>query len=352
METHGHVDEMPDIAGVHEKSDIIRENGGVKNKDILISVIVVTYNQEATIARTLDSILMQECEAKYEIVIGDDCSTDGTDVICRRYAREYPDRIRYFRRAANLGLVKNYYHCIADSYGKYLADCAGDDFWVDSHKLQMQLEIMEADDEVALVHTDWKCCDIRGGNVHEAGIFKGIDRARQKEYAAGTMSPLIISHSPEGMIHLCTAMFRRDMLIREISKAPQLFMSPEYKCEDYQIEIALSEVGKIVYLPVSTLYYSVYEGSISHDRNFEKEYYRVKGNLLISERMRRFYNIAGKDIDDYYASQLDYLSAQAWHSHSRNIAKDYIKLRKEMFDGIKVNLKMRIKELFLRFMSY
>ncbi len=57
-----------------------------------VSVITVTYNQALTIARTLDSILAQECDFDYEIVIGEDCSTDDTLDICRRYAAAHPDK--------------------------------------------------------------------------------------------------------------------------------------------------------------------------------------------------------------------------------------------------------------------
>ena len=57
----------------------------------LISVVVCTYNQEDTIARTLDSILMQQCHVPYEIIIGEDCSTDQTRSVCETYANKYPD---------------------------------------------------------------------------------------------------------------------------------------------------------------------------------------------------------------------------------------------------------------------
>ena len=107
-----------------------------------ISVIVVTYNQEATIAKTLESILSQKIDVPFEIVIGDDASTDGTEMICRKYAEAYPDRIRYFRRDRNMGLVKNYYQCIEDCQGDFLADCAGDDFWIDNDNLRKEYEVM------------------------------------------------------------------------------------------------------------------------------------------------------------------------------------------------------------------
>ena len=75
----------------------------------LISVIVITYNEEKTIARTLDSILMQKCSLPIEIVIGEDNSTDGTRAVCEDYARRFPSIIRLMDKAPNKGLVDNFF---------------------------------------------------------------------------------------------------------------------------------------------------------------------------------------------------------------------------------------------------
>ncbi|MDE6297040.1 MAG: glycosyltransferase [Muribaculaceae bacterium] len=322
------------------------------DRKIEISVIVVTYNQEDTIARTLDSILAQQTDVPFEIVIGDDCSTDNTESVCRDYAERYPDIIRYFRREKNLGIVGNYFQCIADSRGRFLADCAGDDYWVNPDKLQMEYDVLAGDEEVALVHTDWRCCDITGENIREPDIFKGIERSKREVYSPGELTPKIINHDPRGMIHLCTAMFRKDIITEELRNARQLLISPEYGCEDYQIEIVMSVRGKIVYLPVVTLHYSIYDGSISHTHDCVKEYRRVKGNLLISERLREYYNVDIKEIIPYYVEQLDYLSAQAFHSRSKVIADDYKTLRKTLFKDLKVNFKTRVKEFLIRIGFY
>ena len=121
----------------------------------LISVIVATYNQEDTIRRTLDSILMQQCHIPYEIVIGEDCSTDSTRSICEEYVKEHPDTIRLFANKKNKGVINNYIDCILECRGKYIADCAGDDFWTDPLKLEKEVTILETHDDVTLVHTDW-----------------------------------------------------------------------------------------------------------------------------------------------------------------------------------------------------
>ena len=77
----------------------------------MISVVVVTYNQEKTIARTLDSILCQRCHLPIEIVIGEDASTDNTRAICEDYAKRYP-QIRLFSNPQNKGVADNYIDCL------------------------------------------------------------------------------------------------------------------------------------------------------------------------------------------------------------------------------------------------
>lgn len=125
--------------------------------DCIISVIVLTYNQEGTIAHALDSILSQKCSVPFEIVIGDDCSTDNTTNICEDYQRRFPEIIRLIVNKKNKGIVDNYYDCLLECRGKYIADCAGDDFWIDDRKLEKEVTILENDPSVTLVHTNWFC---------------------------------------------------------------------------------------------------------------------------------------------------------------------------------------------------
>ena len=116
----------------------------------MISIVVLTYNQEATIGRTLDAILMQRCHLPFEIVIGEDSSTDHTRAICQEYAQKHPDTIRLFCNTQNKGIVNNYFDCLLQCRGKYIADCAGDDFWTDTEKLEKELGDWKEQDEDVL----------------------------------------------------------------------------------------------------------------------------------------------------------------------------------------------------------
>lgn len=108
-----------------------------------VSVIVLTYNHEKYIRKALDSILMQVVDFDYEILIGDDASSDNTCRILKEYQIKYPNIIHLFLNRINLGATKNAYNVLMHAKGEYLATCEGDDYWSDPQKLQVQVQFLE-----------------------------------------------------------------------------------------------------------------------------------------------------------------------------------------------------------------
>lgn len=111
--------------------------------ETFVSVIVLTYNHAKYIRQALDSILMQEVDFSYEVLVGDDGSTDGTRDILHEYAAQHPEHIRLFLREKNLGAARNAYELLCASNGKYLAFCEGDDYWTHPKKLSQQVSFLE-----------------------------------------------------------------------------------------------------------------------------------------------------------------------------------------------------------------
>lgn len=111
-----------------------------------VSVCIVTYNHEKFVAKMLDSVLMQETTFPFEIIIGDDLSRDNTRAILQDYQARYPDKIRLLLHDKNLGL-NGKYNALATfdaAKGEYIAQMDGDDYLTDKHKLQKQVEFMDA----------------------------------------------------------------------------------------------------------------------------------------------------------------------------------------------------------------
>jgi glycosyltransferase involved in cell wall biosynthesis len=139
-----------------EQRFLLQEEYGGNNKPVnqiipLVSVTVTAYQHANYIKNCLDSILMQNTEFPYEILIGEDGSTDGTREICIQYAEKHPDRIRLFMRdratthykMEDRSLRFNGMFTRKAARGKYSAICEGDDYWIDPNKLSKQVEFME-----------------------------------------------------------------------------------------------------------------------------------------------------------------------------------------------------------------
>lgn len=114
-----------------------------ENQVILVSVAITTYNQEKFIKQAIESVLMQEADFEYEIVIGEDCSTDNTREILLRYKQEHPSRIKLVLQDKNVGATQNACEVFSRCKGRYIALLEGDDYWVDPLKLQKQVGFLE-----------------------------------------------------------------------------------------------------------------------------------------------------------------------------------------------------------------
>lgn len=129
-----------------------------EKQNVLVSVAVITYNMERYLSKLLDSILMQEVDFKYEIVINDDCSPDNSREIIELYRQKYPEIIRPCYKDKNVGGSRNMYGVMQECTGKYIAILEGDDYWEDNKKLQYQVEFLETHPEyVGMTGNSW--CD-------------------------------------------------------------------------------------------------------------------------------------------------------------------------------------------------
>jgi len=117
---------------------------------VKVSVLIITYNQASTIKECMDSVLVQRTDFDFEIVVADDASTDDTPTIVSAYAAAHPDRVRAFRRPANLGPNANLLSGYRDCSGEYIALCEGDDYWLSPAKLDSQVAFMDRNPDCSL----------------------------------------------------------------------------------------------------------------------------------------------------------------------------------------------------------
>ena len=231
-----------------------------------VSVAVITYNQEKTLPQTLDSILMQKGDFSLEIVIGEDCSTDGTRNVVIDYQRRFPDIVRPILQPKNRGIMGNAADTFLACSGQYINMIAGDDYWIDEYKLDKQVKFLEAHPDYGLVTTDgYKLL------VKKNKLVPGLPPANPVE-SGEVFSGFADSFGVYAMP--LTVLFRAELLkyidFNEFEKR-------RFSVEDTPLQAILSHHARFGYIPDKTAVYRVYEESatfISFDHPKYLEYHR------------------------------------------------------------------------------
>lgn len=228
----------------------------------LVSVIIITYNQEKYLKQTVDSILEQDCNFDFEIIIGEDCSTDATRKICIALQKEHPKNIRLLLQDQNQGLTKNYLSTLALCRGKFIAQIAGDDYWNNPLKLQKQFDILEQHPELGLVYTD-----VDFYYEHENKTEKAVFKNNLKKRASGFEDHLL----NKGFIAPMTWLYRKEI-------SPTTFnYTKDYTDESFPFILDVYKNSKIYYLNEVTAVRRVIKDSASHQTNEEKKYKYMRG---------------------------------------------------------------------------
>lgn len=135
-----------------------------------IDIIISTYNHEKYIEASILSAIRQKTSFKKRILVSDDCSTDSNAKIIQGIAEKYPDTVLAFYQKQNLGKQSptgNWQFLFKQLESKYVALLDGDDYWTDEHKLQKQVDFLEASPEFALCYTAHQTVNGDGISIHE-----------------------------------------------------------------------------------------------------------------------------------------------------------------------------------------
>lgn len=243
-----------------------------------VSVIVATYNQADVLGRALESITGQRTSFPFEIIIGEDASTDDTRSVCHEWVNRYPEIIRLMPKAPNKGLTVNYFDCLEAARGEYIADLAGDDRWINPDKLQMQADFLDIHPEVALVHTAWRPVDAGTGESGQPVIqpFAEVEEGRLSVER-------LLRHDRPQPIHLCTAMYRRTDAMRVYDENRE-FMRGQLM-EDITLSCLMLDGRKAGYMPVVTLAYTVGGNSVCNSTDMVRMSRFYRNSLDVTCRL-------------------------------------------------------------------
>jgi len=227
----------------------------------IISVNMITYNHEPYISQAIECVLKQKTDFPFELVIGEDCSTDGTRKIVMDYAKNYPDIIRVISSEKNVGAANNSKRTIQACRGKYIAWCEGDDYWHNPDKLQKQAEYLENNPECDLIFADCNCEDITTKEIINscncANGFKDVYQLIADEVFFFGGGPYFFT---------CTAFARRKLVNDLLNNDPYLY-GDTFLMTDMQYWTEISLSNKVFYIPECYATYRILGESASHSSN-------------------------------------------------------------------------------------
>lgn len=243
---------------------------------LMVTVRCLTYNHAPYIHRSLDGFVMQKTDFRFEVIVHDDASTDGTADIIREYATKYPDIIKpilekenqYSKHDGSLLRIMNEH-----THGKYVAMCEGDDYWIDPLKLQKQVDFLEQNSEYGLIFTNVDVFYQKTGFWRRRYLTsKGLVPRCFEEHLinAGYIAPL-------------TWMYRTEFL-----------RTKPYHYVDGTFPLALDiwAKSKVYFLDEVTAVYRFLPESASHSRNMKKQYKFIKGVFKIQCDYSQKYSVS------------------------------------------------------------
>lgn len=284
----------------------------VINEELLVKSPVVTvqvyaYNKEKYIRECLDSVVGQETDFEYDILVMQNPGTDKTREICLEYQKKYPEKIILVLREENMGFYYNYFEAERTSRGKYIARCDADDYWCDMKKLQKQVDFLES-------HPDYGCCYTKSRNYDdETGKYSDGSLPW-----GGFKSELL-----KDSIQQPSIMYRKDLVNQYLDE-----IKPEgrgWKMEDTPRNLWLAYNTKIARLDDVTTIYRVVNNSASHQTDYTKQeaYHKSILNIRLF-----FYNM--------YCPGETYLLNQLYNDfYNRNI---YAAYRLKQMEAFWINL--------------
>lgn len=306
-------------------------------KDILVTICCVTYNHKQYIVQAIEGFLMQKTNFPLEIIICDDASTDGTSEIIKEYERKYSDLIRGVYQTENQysnGLLPypNFVWPLAK--GKYIALCEGDDCWIDSYKLQKQVDFLEK-------HTDYIACAHESIIRYDESFHTDDIKCSIAKLPYSDNKHIVTDYSFQEVLN--TVLFQSSTLVfrNKVSEFPDFIKIN--KLWDVVLFHCLGAKGKIHFLPDIMSIYRKHPKSLTMYSDDFLDYVIFTQNYIeVLEKIDNsldyeFSTQIQKKIVDRYFELYKYFEKQAGHhsneeylkqakKHNKNRLNFYLKL--------------------------
>lgn len=229
-----------------------------------VSVAMITYNHEKFIAQAVESVMMQQTDFDYELMVGEDCSTDNTRMILLQLQKQFPKRLKLLLHERNLGMRENFKQTLHACRGQYLAVLQGDDYWTSNHKLQKQADALDK-------NPDWSICCYRNIAFYEDGSKPPYLWPPINPKPVSTLDDLV----SESFVGTCTAIYRREA----VERYPDWMFQVEI-C-DYALNLFYAQYGKIGFIDEVMSAYRRHVGGTWSQRDMSTQRTILAHNLRI-----------------------------------------------------------------------
>lgn len=280
----------------------------------LVSAKMLTYNHRPFIKNAIEGILNQKTNFPYELVIGEDCSTDGTREIVFEYARKHPNVIRLITSERNVGAKQNSRRVDAACRGKYVAYCEGDDYWHRPDKLQLQADYLEKNHDCGLVHSDYDRFIVK-----ENKLIKNFNEKTGNLISNNLDVKSILRGGTYLYILTCTVMIRNHLgkKIKSIDK--DFYWNNNDTITDTAFWAEIASLSRTHYIKQSLSTYNHRESSASKHQN---KISQLKFGKHVSESclyMARKHKLPKSELDYHFSKWLDSSLPLAFYTQDKSI---------------------------------
>ena len=283
----------------------------------LVSVKMITFNHARFIARAIEGVLQQKTNFPFELVIGEDCSTDGSREIAFRYREKYPDIIRIVTSDKNVGMKKNGYRTTKSCKGKYIAFCEGDDFWHHPEKIQKQADYLQANPDCGMVYSSY--------DVYHPETKKTItDFIKYRNWQIPerwNVESFLGSNVGSGRgILTCTVMARLPLVNKIIEEDPYLHQNPKFLMGDTQLWAAIISQSRVHYIPESLATHIITKESATRSKDVKKVMLFNVSNSELYLYLCEKYGLSSPIRDKFLNYWCDSALRLSFHSQDKNLA--------------------------------
>ncbi|WP_339916985.1 glycosyltransferase family 2 protein [Yeosuana marina] len=237
---------------------------------ISLSVHLITFNNEKHIEETLQSILKQKVDFNYEIVVGDDCSTDDTLKIINQYADEFPDLIYVEKNNEQLGILENFKITLDRCKGDYVFDIAGDDIFKSEYAFQKMVDVLKNNSSLGFVDSGFD-------KLYEESNRRIIFSNKKALKSSKDLYKKMVQLGLIAPIGIC---FRRKHLYQFVDF--ETYLKQKITIDDYPILVDLVMNTDFAFINESLHIYRVHDNSYSHKKSFEN-------HVLLKNQMKNLF---------------------------------------------------------------